>query len=1095
MSTRCWSCMLGLLILLTCSNVSFCEDWSNIYQADSATATDLSTAWTVSGDWVSQAKALHIKSDQESLLRFNTAITDPVIQIQFDLTCTSETFTEAGVLIGFGGGGRRAAAQFIFQGGESANAQLIVPARAPMIVDNLKFTTGQSYRVKAIVNELSVQLLINDKQVAKQLLFSPLSAGQVALFATQGNLTFDNLQIRTKKISDAQAAQQARNKARDLAIKAQFETGYVPPIWDPSQIQYRERSARVRIKQVPLKVQSDFATPGQYPLSVGVPIEDRQMFKPRQFRLLGDDEQEIPCQITPISQWDKEDAIKWVMVDTQIAVGDPTKSMKLTLEYGRSVPNEDPEPPMPIETSDDTITVDTGKIKVSFNRKAGTLIDAAWIDGKPVMAQDMSRGGFFVDNQNVTYRTGGKDDQYQLVTEVAGSMHTIIRASGWYVSDVGQKACRYVTRVHLYKNQAIIRMEHTWIVTVDTDQFWFTDLGMNLPMTLGNSDQAVMGISDEDLSKSINKPIVGKPVSLTQNDLAICTVTQDGKTLSKTQRSSGWASLLGSDTAATIAVRDMAMQFPNRLEVTDNAIVFHAWQTLDDKALNFRHDGITKLWGQETWQRLNDNVTSQGVLESRVSNGLGFARTHHLTLTFHESSVQAAQVAGALGQVEPIATLDPNWVKETQALPLTLPVYDESRFGEKEAQIKERYDEYLKVATHLEPMVGFWDYGRGCPSDVTPGSGDRWTYSGINANEDMSYGNPQVPWLLYLRSGDRKYLQRARAMTTHVMDTRIMHWHAKSLGREIGQSYKHTGTWVFDGSDAGWTGDIWAGFLATAYHMTGNQRSIDVLGEIAYGYTNSKRRVQNYRTVSYLGAIARYYLTCFDPKLRDVLIQTSPIYLQYQNETGFWPSNDQDYEYALLEMLKLPRAETSWENTSMIFARGAVGPMRFHTQWSTAAGIQAWAYEHKQADARFGVNAQEALENGIPKLTGEANLAPLRRNLIWMGLSDIPGISDVIQPRVLSYARPQESVFYLKHESGKETHIELHCKQAEVNITDLDGKPISPNLLRSQRTIGIYEITLGENLPETQYRIEITPPCIFQITGKRAGTQSALATR
>ncbi len=1087
MSTRCWSCILGVILLLTCSNVSFSEDWGKVYQAGGNAVTEFQTQWTASGDWSAKASAMTVNSEQEALLRLNNPVSDPVIQVSFDFTYDSENFTESGVLIGLGGGGRRAAAQFILRGGETPSAQLTVPARAPVIVDNLTLTSGETYRIKAYVNGLSITFSLNGKDIAQRQLLSPLTSGQIALFATNGQITFNNLLIQTKKISDAQAAQRARQEARTNAIKAQFDEGFVPAVWQASDMKFKSRSARVRIKEIPLTIQSDFATPGLYPVTVGVPLEDRQMFRPRQFELLGEDGKPVACQITPTALWDEEDAIKWIMLDTQIQVTDPANPPKLTLRYGRSVDSEEPPADMPIQTTDDAITVDTGKLKVTFNRKAGTLIDAASVDGQAVMMPDPTRGGYFVDNQNVTYRTSGNDNDYQLVTETVGPMHTVLRASGWYVSDAGIKACRYVTRIHLYKNQAMLRLEHTWIVTIDTDRFWFTDLGLNLPMNLGDSPKAVLGINADKLTETHMQAISGKPISMTQNALALSQVTQSDKVLAKSPATGGWASLIGSKAGATLAVRDMAKQFPNQLDVTDQGLVFHAWQTIDDKPLNFRHEGIKKLWGDDTWQRLNDNVTAQGVLESRVSNGLGFARTHHLTLMFHEPKVEAAKTAGALGQVDPIASVNPNWIRETQVLPLSLPVFDQTRFGAREDEIKQKFDDYLNIASKLDPMVGFWDYGRGIPSDIKPGSDNRWIYSGINANEDMSYGTPQVPWLLYLRSGDRKYLHAARAMTTHVMDTRIFHWHAQSLGREIGQSYKYTGTWVFDGSDAGWTGDIWAGFLATAYHVTGYQRSLDVLGEIAQGYVNAKRTQQDYQTVSYLGAIARYYQTTFDPKLRDVLVQTSPVYMQYQEETGFWPHNDQAYEYALLELLKLPRAETSWENTALNFARGAIGPMRFHTSWAVAAGVQAWAYANRQDDPRFGVNARQALEDGIPDLQTHANLAPLRRALVWMGLTDVPGVDDVIQPRVLSYARPQESVFYLKHETGKQTHVEFHCKQGELSITDLDAKPIDSRLLRSQRTIGIYEITLPASMADQQYKIEVKAPVMYETANGALG--------
>lgn len=1072
-----WS--LGVAVLLSLCSFAFCEDWQNIYQSQ-ANSADLETLWTSSGDWVQQQHNLTIKSQQEAMLRLNQSIEAAVIDVAFNYTYTEKTFSEAGILIGLGGGGRRAAAQFILQGGETTGIKLIVPARAPFIIDTIKFTANQSYRIHALVNGQSVELYIDSKKVAQRQLMSPLPAGKIALFASQANATFSNLIIRTKKVSDAQLAQRVRQQAREKAIKAQFDPGYLPPTWDPSKLKFKNRSARTRLKQIPLKIQSDLPTPGPYPIRIGVPITDRQMFRPQQFRLLGPDGQPIPCQITPTALWKQEGALKWIMVNANIQIDDPSQPMDLTLEYGRSVRDVQELEPMSIQETDAAITVDTGKLKITFSKKSGTLIDSASIAGKPVMMADPNRGGFFVDNNNETYRTSGKDDDYKLSIEVTGTMHTIIKATGWYVNQAGIKACQYVTRIHLYKDQALLHMEHTWIVTLDTDPFWFKDLGINLPMSIPHASQTVMGISDQKITESVTHSLDQQTIRLTQSDLNQFNIFKADTSLAKATSGGGWVSLLGDDTAATLTVRDMAMQFPNELEVSEKGITFHAWKTLEDKELNFRHEGIAKLWGKEIWQQLNDNVTSQGAFESRVSNGLGFARTHHLTLTFHEPTEKASQIAGALGQTQPIASIDPNWIKDSQVMPLMLPVYDQKRFGEHEKQIQENFDEYLKIASNIKPMVGFWDYGRGIPQDIKKTSNGRWMYSGINANADMNDGNAQVAWLLYLRSGERKYYQRAIAMTTHVMDTRIIHWYAKSLDREIGQSYKHTGAWVFDGSDAGWTGDIWPGFLATAYHLTGNQRSLDVLGEIANGFIHTKRPQRNHKTVTYLGAIGRYYSTCWDSKLLDTLAQTSPMYFQKQLETGFWPYNDQAYEYALLELLKLPKIQPSWENTAMNFARGAIGSMRFHTNWANAASIQSWAYHNKQTDARFGVNAKEAIQNGIPKLTGYANMAPLRNSLTWLGLSDIEGINEIVPPKVLSYARPHESVFYLKHISGKSTHIELHCKQGEMSITDIADKPIAPHLLRSQRSIGIYEIRLNKSLPDTQYKIQIKLPVMYE---------------
>ena len=285
MPTRYSSCFLGLAILLSLCNFALSEDWQTTYQAK-ANSANLDTLWTSSGDWSQQQQNITIKSQQEAMLRLNQSIEAAVIQVQFDFTYTTDSFNEAGVIIGLGGGGRRAAAQFILQGGETSGIKLIVPARAPVIIDTIKFTPEQTYRIHAVVNGQTAELYIDSKKVAQRQLMSALPSGQVALFATQANAAFGNLRIRTQKISNAQLVEQARLQARDDAIQAQFDQGYTPPSWTPSQLKFKQRSARTRLKQVPLNVQSDLPTPGPYPISIGIPIADRQMFRPKQFRLL-----------------------------------------------------------------------------------------------------------------------------------------------------------------------------------------------------------------------------------------------------------------------------------------------------------------------------------------------------------------------------------------------------------------------------------------------------------------------------------------------------------------------------------------------------------------------------------------------------------------------------------------------------------------------------------------------------------------------------------------------------------------------------------------------------------------------------------------
>ncbi len=754
------------------------------------------------------------------------------------------------------------------------------------------------------------------------------------------------------------------------------------------------------------------------------------------------------------------------------------------LEYGRRTKRQAVVNPIVVTEDKQNVTVDTGRLKVQLSRTRGTLIEAAWVDGKPVMVPTPKRGGFFVDNQGRTYRTSGRDEDYQLTVELAGPLRVVVRAEGWYINENGEKACRYLTRIQLFRGQAMAKIDHTWIVTVDTDQMWFRELGLAFPMSLGQSSVSVFGTDRKDLAKYRELPLnKDNSVFLIQDQPQHFALGADDATPIAGSQAAGWGSLLGEQVGATLTVRDMNLQFPNALEVNPRGLTFHAWSAKGGHELDFRHESIKRLWGKESWDRMNQHAATQGPFETRVSNGLGFARTHHLTLNFHAPNAQAASLVGTLGQEPPLAMAEPKWNCKAGVLAFDIPPYDEERFAGLESQIREQFDQYVEIATSLEPMVGFWDYGRGCPRDLMPSRQGKentsWQYSGINANDDMSYGNPDVPWLLYLRSGERRYFQRALAMTTQVMDARIIHWYSSDLGRKIGQVYKHTGSWVFDGSDAGWNGDVWPGFLSTAFLITGNQRPLDVLGEIVKGYQRTPRKPVTDDAVSYLGALASYYRLTWDSSLRQMLEEQAPVFLQRQLGTGFWPSHDISFEYALGELLADPNPKPTWVSVATTFARGAIGPMRFHTTWAIASGIQAWSWQ-REPDPRFGANARAVLDNGVPDLTGPMNLAPLRSTLIWMGLRDVPGVEDVLVPQVITYARPQDSTFYLKHEQGRQTHIELHCRQNELSITDSANKPIASNLLRSQRKIGIYEITIPASVPSVQYRLQFKLPNMYE---------------
>ncbi|MCC6580094.1 MAG: hypothetical protein IT440_06595 [Phycisphaeraceae bacterium] len=1052
-------------------------DWQSAL-TDTFDRAGLGEDWLTVGDWTIEQGAATVDGAPGTELRWTKTLTQPAIRVSMEIWSADEKAANVALLLGVGPGGEANAGAFVLGAEGNTCAKLLVPAKPPLLVEGLTLKPGQHHQVVAEANGTVLSFTVDGKLVAQRQAAKPLDAGQIVLTVGAGKLFLGHVEVRTKDEADP------AEKVLIKTVVAPKEEAYIPPRWDPTALQMRSRPPRVANQKVAVKVRSVIASDQPKPVTFAVPLPEREIYNANNMKITDASGNELPAQFTPLATWEQNDSLRWVQVDTQMPLAGEDQPVDCTLEYGRGVFPRPVDDGITIEQTDDAITVSTGPLKVRFAKNRGSLIDQLWYAGKELMPASPRRGAFYIDNKGQRCQPREKDPGYALTVEHVGPMRVVIRAEGWYADAAGRRACRFVTRVHLYRNQATMRIVHTWVNTEDTDKTWFQDVGLDLPMAIPGAAKVLVGKDDRQPELLQEAALDGKPVTALQRRLRQYVVRQADKDVAAGRRLSGWISILGEKVGVTLGVRDMGMQHPASLEAGPDGLTFLAWSSGAGFPLDFRHAAIKALWGDEAWQRLSDTSTRWGPLEARVSNGLGLARTHDLQLTFHDPHPEAAQIAGVLSQNEPLAIADPDWNCNSGALELDIAPYEPTRHGIFERQISEQMTRYQDVARSLNPYVGFWDYGRGCPSFTTQrtaaGNEPEWAYNGERANADLSYGNPMSAWLLYLRSGERRYWNLARAMTTQMFDTRIIHWHSADLGREIGQNYSEQGAWSFDGRDAGWRGGVWPSALPLAFYFTGDQRPLDVFCDVVGGYLHSHRKPADNESVVYLGAIAQMRRLSWEPELLTQLEDLVPPFLQRQTATGFWPDRDAWYEYALLHLLAMPTAKQTWVDTGLRFAHGAIGSMRFHTAWGAAAGIQAWAFK-REKDILYAVNAREAVKLGVPPLTGATGLAPLRSTLVWLRLKDTPGVDDYIAPRVFTYVRPHETPFYFQHDAGRETYLELHYRQGEVVITDiLNNTPISPLRLRSQRQIGIYEIRLPASEPMQQYRIQCKLPTLYE---------------
>lgn len=74
------------------------------------------------------------------------------------------------------------------------------------------------------------------------------------------------------------------------------------------------------------------------------------------------------------------------------------------------------------------------------------------------------------------------DDKASVEIEANGPWRATLKATGWYVNAQGQRFGRYIVRLHFFRNQPDVKMEHTFIFTGESLKDRITGLTVALPL-------------------------------------------------------------------------------------------------------------------------------------------------------------------------------------------------------------------------------------------------------------------------------------------------------------------------------------------------------------------------------------------------------------------------------------------------------------------------------------------------------------------------------------------------------------------------------------------------------------------------------------
>ena len=284
-----------------------------------------------------------------------------------------------------------------------------------------------------------------------------------------------------------------------------------------------------------------------------MPFADGALERAQAIRVTGPDGRPIPAQTDCLTTWRKDGRhVKWLLVDVQ-ADGRIEPGAALSVEYPcaaepRNPPNR--EPGIHVAESDDSLSIDTGALRIDFRRSFDTprsRATPAVITRCRVKAgdgwHDVLRGDgpvvYMQDAHGARYDSESSGFAPEVVLEEAGPLRACVLIKGFLASAAGIRFCPYQLRVHLYAGMADVRIFHTFVFDQDPRRVELSAVGIDLPLALGEPLRAAAG-SDGAAAHWCEH---WETLAVLQDDDRRYTVLRDGRPFGAGTRMPGWVSL------------------------------------------------------------------------------------------------------------------------------------------------------------------------------------------------------------------------------------------------------------------------------------------------------------------------------------------------------------------------------------------------------------------------------------------------------------------------------------------------------------------------------------------------------------------------
>ena len=647
---------------------------------------------------------------------------------------------------------------------------------------------------------------------------------------------------------------------------------------------------------VPLQIGFPDAVPTgtSYPVTVGVPFPRGELAGADSVRVMVDGHQ-IACEVKPAAWWDAQHkSVRWLLADFVARKG---KDYRLDLSSKRqaSVTSLVAE-----QAGPGRIRVSTGLMQLALQADPNLRFTTALLTD--------SKTPIFAGQPNLLELTDDKGTRYvgqadTLKVESVGPVKAVVLATGSYINADEDRLCRFRVRFRFFNQSSFVQVSHTLI--------WTTDASRQLQNCRVCLPPLADRISRITTSMDGRSRQGAAPLRCLQSDWNRAEIHSDNSN-SKGRQLDGWIAATTARVNIFAGIADIWQNHNKGLQVDPQGRLFvDVWP--QGRLMNLAPEAVAvkavskpadkAKWDVNTFvaghQRDHDYISPRGC-----------AKSHEMLFWFddpnrvHLTNPQKM----ALLQDRPFVLADPGFSCRA-GLPSPFTSRDPQRFPKIERALDAAFD-WVTLSRAEEGDFGMWNWG-----DV------QWLFTGTGHSTYRYWMNngkgwSTVPWLLWMRSGERKYFRHAWANARHVMDVDSCHtlnWERAPDGKIRGGAYEYSamhwtkGPKFFDFA----TDDE---YLPLCYFLTGDERARDVLLEKAEAYArfdidervaNYRRLPRRYRSRSLYNSLRQFtlfYDFTHDPRLLRSAKALLDLTLEAQEPSGWFSGITQAHylEFPLL---------------------------------------------------------------------------------------------------------------------------------------------------------------------------------------------------